>query len=183
VPLFHALRTKVLDWSRVRITLTDERWVPETSADSNAALVRRELLKDAAAAAVFIPLFNHAASAAAGAAASQRAVRELLPFDAVVLGMGADGHFASLFPGSPGLDEALDPQRPPAVLATHAPVDPAERLSLNLPALAACSHLSLLVSGSGKLALLERASAGDPALPVSSLLGLKQPQLDVFWAP
>lgn len=184
VPLFHALREAVLDWSRVRITLTDERWVPETSPASNAALARRELLQDEAAVATFIPLYSHAADAAAGAAASQRAVRELLPFDAVVLGMGVDGHFASLFPDSPGLAEALDPRQPPGVLAMRAPVDPEGRLSLNLAALAATSQLSLLVSGGNKLAMLERASTGaGSSLPVAALLRLKRPQLEVFWAP
>lgn len=184
VPLFHALRSTPLEWSRVTITLTDERWVPETSPASNAALVRRELLAEHAAAATFITLYNDAGSAVAGAKAAWRAVQELLPFDAVVLGMGADGHFASLFPGSPGLAQSLDVRGPPGLLAMRAPADPEERVSLNLATLAACRHLSLLVSGQDKLEVLERASAGgDPALPVAALLRLERPAPEVFWAP
>jgi 6-phosphogluconolactonase len=184
--LFRALRGAALEWERVRVTLTDERWVPDDHPASNAALVRRELLADAAAAAVFVPLYNGAASAAEGAASSWRAVASAgLPFDAVVLGMGEDGHFASLFPASPGISQSLDPTAVPGCVAMHAPVMPTERLSLNLSALAGARQLNLLVTGADKLALLERAAAmpRGSELPVAALLALRDPEVEVFWAP
>jgi len=184
--LFRALRAAALDWERVRVTLTDERWVPEDHPASNAALVRRELLADAAAAAVFVPLYNGAASAAEGAAASWRAIASAgLPFDAVVLGMGEDGHFASLFPDSPGIVQSLDAGAIPGCVVMRAPVMPTERLSLNLSALTGSSQLSLLVTGADKLALLERAAATPRslALPVAALLALRNPEVEVLWAP
>ena len=83
-----------------------------------------------------------------------------------------------------GLAESLDVRGPPGLLAMRAPAYPEERVSLNLAALAACRHLSLLVSGQDKLEVLERASAGeDPALPVAALLRLERPTPEVFWAP
>lgn len=184
--MFRALRGGVLDWDRVRVTLTDERWVPEDHPASNAALVRRELLADAAAAAVFMPLYNAAPSAAKGAASSWHAIAAAgQPFDAVVLGMGEDGHFASLFPESPGIAQALDPAATPGCVAMRAPGVPVERLSLNLAALAGARQLYLLVTGADKLALLEGAAASPrgSGIPVESLLALRDPEVEVIWAP
>lgn len=188
VALFRALRVAALDWEHVRVTLTDERWVPETDPASNAALVRRELLQEEAARSTFLPLYSSAANAGAGAQQASRVVADCVPFDVVVLGMGADGHFASLFPGSPGIAAALDPLAVPAALAMRAPAAPMDRLSLNLAALAATPQLYLLVTGADKLEVLKRAQqeaqGRDPAaFPITALLALRQPTLDVFWAP
>ena len=106
------------------------------------------------------------------------------PFDAVVLGMGEDGHFASLFPGSPGLADALDVAAPPACVPMQAPSAPVQRLSLNLAALRATRRLMLFVTGTAKRELLQAAAAGaDPLrLPVAALLQ-QWPEVEVFWAP
>jgi 6-phosphogluconolactonase len=186
LPLFHALRDATLDWSRVGITLTDERWVDECDPASNAAMLRSALLGGRAAGARFIPLHDGSPDATGAANAAWQRLQALpRPFDAVVLGMGEDGHFASLFPGNAGLSAALDPKSEPACVAMQAPAAPAERLSLNLAALAQTHRLFLLVSGEPKRELLLRAARGETGreLPVSALLALRQPLTEVFWSP
>jgi 6-phosphogluconolactonase len=186
LPLFHALRDIELDWSHVGITLTDERWVPAEHESSNAALVQRELLAANAAAARFFPLFNNAAAAAGTAAAVWESLAPLpRPFDAVVLGMGDDGHFASLFPADPGLAAALNPSAPPACVAMRAPVEPTERISMNLAALLQTRRLFLFITGAHKRDLLLAAArrAAEAPLPVAALLSQRVPIPEVYWAP
>jgi 6-phosphogluconolactonase len=183
--LFRALRRWEMDWTQVQVTLTDERWVPSDNSGSNAMLVQRELLAEQAAAARFVPLHNAAPSATAGAEASWRGIASLpRPFDVVVLGMGEDGHFASLFPGSPGLAAALDSRAPAACVAMRAPVAPTDRISLNLAALANVRRLFLLVTGEGKRVLIESvAQSAQMTLPIAALLALRDPAPEVYWAP
>lgn len=185
VPFFHCLRDAELDWSRVGITLADERWVPESHAASNAALVRRELLSGRAGAARFVPLFEADAALATAAPGVWQRVRQLpRPFDAVVLGMGDDGHFASLFPGNAGLQAALDERARAGCVAMQAPAAPTERISLNLAALLETRRLFLHITGAAKLDLLHAAVAERAARwPVSALLAQRQPEPEVFWAP
>lgn len=186
VPLFHALREAELDWPRVDVTLTDERWVDEGHAASNAALVRRELLGARAADARFHPLYDGSASAEGAARAVWQSLAAVSrPFGAVVLGMGDDGHFASLFPGNPGLGAALDPESAPACVAMKAPVEPAERISLNLPALLQARRLFLFITGAQKRDLLLAAArrAQDSVVPAAALLSVRMPMPEVFWSP
>lgn len=108
VPFFEALAQCDLDWSRVTITLADERWVPEEHADSNARLVKAYLLQGRAAQANWVPLFNDEVTPQGGQAAIEQTLAGLCwPADVVVLGMGGDGHTASLFPYAPELPAAL----------------------------------------------------------------------------
>lgn len=186
LPLFHALRDAELDWSRIGISLTDERWVSEDHPASNAALVRRELLAEKAAPARFYPLYNATATASEAATAVWSSLAPLpRPFDAVVLGMGDDGHFASLFPRDPGLAAALDHNAAPVCVATRAPVEPAERISLNLAALLQTRRLFLFITGTQKRDLLLAAArrSADAPLPVASLLSQRVPMPEVYWAP
>jgi 6-phosphogluconolactonase len=186
VPLFHALREAALDWSRVLVTLTDERCVPTEDAASNAALVREHLFAGRAMAARFVSLYDGAAD---GDAAATRAWERLRivprPFDAVVLGMGEDGHFASLFPRNAALGTALDPATSPACVAMRAPVVPHERISMNLAALLQARRAFLFATGTGKREVLLAASRRDGGAqwPVAALLAQRRPMVEVFWAP
>ena len=186
VPLFRRLRTSALDWRRVWITLADERWVDAQAEASNEALARRELLKDAAAQAHFVGLKNHAATAAAGAARSAAALAAVpRPFDAVLLGMGEDGHFASLFPHSPGLRAALDPDAEPGCVPMQAPSPPQERITLNLSALLDARLLLLPLPGAAKASTLRAAQAPGPEteLPVRALLRQHRVPLEIYRNP
>lgn len=186
VPLFRALRDAPLDWARVAVTLTDERWVPEDDAASNARLLRAELLQGRAAAARFFPLYEGAAAADEAVDGVWLSLQQMSwPLDAVVLGMGEDGHFASLFPGNPQLARALEPDGRSGCVAMLAPAAPASRISLNLPALRQTRRLFLLAGGSAKHEVLVQASREGPAShwPVAALLGLRHPEAEVYWGP
>jgi 6-phosphogluconolactonase len=180
------LATQRLDWSRVFITLADERWVPPDDAASNEAMVRATLLRDGAAAARFIGLKNDAPSPAAGAARAWNALDVLArPIDVVVLGMGDDGHTASLFPDSPELAAGLDAHAVPGCLAVHPPGAPHARLSLNLAALLQSRRICLQISGARKWQVYQRARSGGRAeeLPIRAILRQEAVPVDVYWCP
>ena len=186
VAVFEQLSVMALDWSRVWVTLTDERWVRTSSSDSNEHLVREHLLRNAAAKAHFVGLKTDAPDPQAGAAASWAGIAKLpRPFDYVLLGMGDDGHTASLFPDSPALGVALDAQQPPGCVGMMAAVAPFARLSLNLSALLDSRHIALLIIGSGKWVTYERACAAGPIaqMPVRALLRQQRVPVSVYWAP
>jgi 6-phosphogluconolactonase len=135
VKLFEILRGQPLDWSRVCLALADERWVSPDNAASNERLVRDVLLQERAAAARFLGLKNGAPTPDLGAVSAwETFARVPRPFDAVILGMGDDGHTASLFPGSPNLHSALNQSAAAGCVGMWSPVAPQPRLSLNLTA-------------------------------------------------
>jgi len=184
--LFEALSQAALDWRRVWIALTDERWVDATSSDSNEHLVRAHLLRDAAASAHFVGMKTDAVSPEAAEAACWSAIARLpRPFDYTLLGMGDDGHTASLFPQSPGLATAIDAQAPPGCVPMIAPAAPQARMSLNLAALLDSRCIGLLIMGSGKWATYQRAAGAGPVneMPVRALLRQQQVPLTVYWSP
>lgn len=182
--LFFAELSKAgLDWSRVIVTLVDDRWVPEASPRSNAALVRRHLLINNAAAARFIPLYNGAASPQAGRAAIEAQFAQLpLSLAAAVLGMGEDGHTASFFPGGDRLAMALAPAQGQSVEAMNAPNAGEPRITLTLPVLLKADLLALHIEGEGKRVVLEQAMAEGPveAMPVRAVL---RHDPKIYWSP
>lgn len=185
-PIYRLLAAANLDWSKVAVTLVDERYVPESSPDSNAALMKATLLTGPAAAARFVPLYtpevtvDRAAIVAANALAA-----ETDRLDAVLLGMGEDGHICSMFPESPTLKTLLTPTLKPTVLGVPHGRDglapSLERLSINLPYLAQARRVVLALTGKQKRAVFEREAAGDPAIqPIAALIAANVP-LEVLW--
>lgn len=184
--LFERLRAQVLQWPQIWITLADERWVDVSSEASNEQLVRKHLLLEQAANAHFVGLKNPADTPAAGAEWATRALSRIpQPYDVVVLGMGDDGHTASLFPGSLALARALDPAAAPGCLAIHALTAPHARMTLNLAALLASRRIVLHFEGEAKWRVYQRARASGSMveLPVRAILQQKEVPVDVFWCP
>lgn len=185
-PVYARLAQAPLDWSNVAVTLVDERYVPETSPESNAALIKRDLLAGPAAAARFVPLYQPSVTVDRAAALAAHALAaEGGRLDAVLLGMGEDGHICSMFPESPTLKTLLSPTLPPTVLGVPAGRDgrapSLERLSINLPYLVQARRVVLAITGAAKRAVFEREAAGDPATqPIAALLAHKVP-LEVVW--
>lgn len=180
-----ALGARPLDWAGVAVTLTDERCVPATDERSNERLVRGTLVAAGAAAADFVPLYVRGAGVGPAIARVDEALTaRALPFDAVVLGMGNDGHTASLFPGADRLDEALDPEDDASVIALAAPGASEPRISLTLPAILSADAIFLLIAGDDKKATLDRAMQPGPVAeaPVRAILSAKS-NVSVYWAP
>lgn len=184
--LFEQLRNETLAWSSVWITLADERWVETSAPESNERLVRETLLVGPAEQARFVGLKNPAPTPEAGAEWAMRGLTRVpRPFDVVVLGMGEDGHTASLFPDSMALARGLDATAAPACIAVNALAAPHARVSLNLAALLDARRIVLHIEGESKWQVYQRARRPGPAteLPVRAILHQQQVPVDVFWAP
>jgi len=181
-----ALSQQALDWSRVTVTLVDERWVPETSARSNAALLRGHLLQGPASAAAFLPLYRDLPNPEVALPDLERDLLTLpLPLDVVVLGMGDDGHTASFFPGGDRLAEALDPAGIARVLPMRAAAAGEPRITLTLPVLLAAGRRYLHIEGQGKREVLDHALASSQATggaPIAQLLRQVLAPVETYWS-
>ena len=181
---FAELSSQPLDWSRVTVTLADERWVEPGDAASNARLVHEQLLRGPAAAALFLPLKTPAPTPAEAIVERSAALAPLLSAShLVVLGVGDDGHVASLFPQARGIEAALDPHAVPGLVAIDPPAAPHKRLSLNLAALLAAREVALLIQGAAKCAVLAQAAAPGSTLPLAELLRQRRDAIEIFWSP
>ena len=182
IAFFERLAQQELPWAQVVVSLADERWVPVNHATSNEALVRRHLLRGPAAAARFIGLYQVASNLEQAALKAEQALAELPPIDVLVLGMGDDGHTASLFPASPNLGAALQADCPRRCLPMLAPGVPHQRLSMTLPLLASARLPLLAIQGQAKLATLREAlSLAEPArMPIRAFL---HSPLEIYWCP
>lgn len=176
-PVYDRLKDAELDWAHVVVTLSDDRCVPPDRPQSNARLVRERLQVGAAAKARFLPLWpvQHTIEAA---------LRALMPFDAVLLGMGDDGHIASLIPGEPGLAAGMDPANTRLTQQTLPGfgTPPIARVTLTLNALLQSRAIFLLIAGEAKRQVIERAEAGR-AVPVRALLTQDRVPVRILWSP
>lgn len=180
-PIYDRLAKAVFDWRHVTVTLSDDRFVPVTSPDSNERLVRERLLVDQADVADFLPLRHDAPDPEASAAIAEPALQALGGFDMLLLGMGEDGHVASLIPGSPVLDAAMDPAGPRWAMGVPAGVGspPVARVTLTLHALLMARRTLILISGAAKRAIVETGGG----LPVHVLLEQAKSPIRVLWTP
>lgn len=169
---FEKLSEIDIPWSRVSVTLVDERQVPETSERSNARLVREHLLRNKASAAKFIPL------------AGNPDAEKVPAFDVAVLGMGSDGHTASFFPGGDRLSEALDADSGKRLIEMTAPGAGEPRLTFTLPVLEQAGRLALHIEGAEKKQVLKKALSEGPAedMPVRAVLRSAAP-VTLYWCP
>jgi 6-phosphogluconolactonase len=157
-PFLTALAAEDLDWSKITVTLTDERQVPSDSARSNARLVRETLIDGGASAAQFVTLWEEGE---AEAAVEARVAQTVLPLDACVLGMGGDMHTASLFPGTPGLAALLDPGGARAVAFVAPPGADEDRVTLTCSALISATEVYILITGQEKRTVLTQTATID----------------------
>lgn len=167
-PIFDSLCAADLDWARVKIMLSDERWVPADHARSNAKLLADRLLVNRASAAQFVPFYVDGSTADEGAAVVSEQVADALPISVLMLGMGADMHTASLFPNALGLDAAMAGDAP-AVCAIQAEGQE-PRVTLSAVALDGALSKHLVIFGDEKRVAFEAAAGLTPQqAPISAV--------------
>lgn len=176
-PIFDLLSAAELDWARVHVMLTDERWVAEDDPRSNTKLVKERLMVGHAAAAQFVPFYRAGMTPEAGAAHVAASLEPELPISLLVLGMGADMHTASLFPGAPGVAAAFAADAP--LLCPVSPEGQPPRVTLPAHALKGAMDTHVIIFGDDKRAALERARSLPPAqAPIATVLN----SATIHWA-
>lgn len=191
-PLFAALANADLDWSRVVITLVDERWVAETHELSNAAFIREHFLDAVSGDVVFVPLYVAANNVELSfdavlsnyCAKTNSTVRQPREFDAVVLGMGSDGHIASFFPDADNIAALLDPDADQVLHRCVSKSTQVERITWALPMLLKAQFLALHITGATKKSVFEKAANGGDVTkyPVRSAIFQNKTPLNIYYA-
>ena len=183
-PLLEDLAQRSLPWTQITVTLADERWVDPSSKDSNEAMVRETLLQGEAAAANFVPLKNAASDVLEGQKVCNKAIENMpRPFDIMILGMGEDGHTASLFPGVAG--SALDNNATEFCLPIYPPSAPHDRMTLTANAILDSRRILLHIAGAKKWQIYQEALTPGPVdeLPIRVVLHQDRVSVDVYWNP
>ncbi len=184
-PILLRLCEQSIPWDRVTVVPTDERWVSYEHADCNLRQLRESFAAPGLSSLPLVPETPGIIPDADFACAQLASLPE--PFSAVMLGMGADGHFASLFPGAPTLSAALDPSAErDAFEIIPEPIPsagPHPRITLSLMRLLRTRRLMLVISGEDKLKTLRTAQTNATAFPIGALLHAPQANVDIFWSP
>lgn len=177
------LSRQQLAWDRITVTLSDERWVSADHDDSNERMLRATLLKNEACQVRLMPLFREDVAVAEAPIRLQQDFDKLpLPFASTLLGMGEDGHFASLFPDFEGLNEALQEVSDTSFVTVTTAASPHPRISMTLSGLLCSREIILLIFGAGKRRVYEDAKSGSK-LPIARLIAQARVPLRVVWAP
>jgi len=183
IPLFKELSLLNIDWMKVDLTITDDRWVDPKNADSNELLVRTHLIKNKASKVNFIPLKNTSKTAKDGKKNSEEMLKNImLPFDVIVLGMGSDGHTASLFPCSDELPDAMNLNNLNYLISISPKSAPYQRISLTAKMIIDAKNVFLHLNGSNKLHTLENAMElkNSSKTPIYAFL---ENGLNIYWSP
>jgi 6-phosphogluconolactonase len=183
LPFFEAVREKPLDWARIDVLLADERWVPEDDESSNTRLVKQNLLQGPASEANYLSLKQAGETPFDALAAVETALADLhLPLDVLILGMGNDGHTASLFPDAPELDQALDTESDALVSPMNPPSQPQKRITLTLRALKQAGFTALHLKGDDKLETLHAACSDIENIREMPIRAFLKPGLQIYWS-
>ncbi len=185
-PVYDRLAATDLDWASVIVTLSDDRFVPLGAPESNEAMVRTRLLQNLAAAARLVPLNGAEQTPDAAAQAVEPEIAALAPFDAALLGMGPDGHIASLYASNSDAGQWLDPHCPRWVVGVQSAgwTPYVSRVTLTGRALFDATLIVLLIGGEDKRAVIEQIQA-DPVFnpPAAALLRQTRSPVRVLWSP
>lgn len=181
--LFKALSEHELMWENVTIGLCDERWVNPSSSDSNEYLVRQYLIQNKAATAHFIGMYREGDIEVAQGICHEQLQQLGTPFDVVILGMGSDGHTASLFPNNEKLQEAYNFKSNALCVALTPSEAPYKRMSLTLPAIMSASSVFLHFEGDEKIAIYNQAICNHDyyKMPISAVLNQEDKEIEVYF--
>ena len=182
--LFETLSKANIDWPCVDVSLADERWVDNTDDASNEKMLRAKLLINNAAHANFVPLKTSDANADDAVMTCTENLQNMhSPFDVLILGMGEDGHTASLFPCSNQIAQGLDLESGNAYIAVQPTTAPNQRMSLTLPAILNSKQIFLHLTGDSKKQVLESALSGDDELAMPIRAVINNADVKLMWAP